>query len=839
MSARADSPPQTAEGPDNSGTPPPADPTQDHAQSVLVHLVEALGYEAGEVVAVCHQTAHGGARGMFAHAHVPATADAIGAEASRHVNTSDVWFSVNPVAVPEGYEGRGTAAHVTRWAGTYSDLDVKEGGLPSLEAAEAVINAVSAILGQDPVIVIESGHGLQPGWGMDPEDEGTDLAGDEERRATARALIRRFGRLTTHVASLVDEEHRGRVDSVFDLARVLRLPGTVNRKDPDVPVPTGARFPGGGLLSVAELDDALLACGIAELPGDRDDPGEVRSKPGDWPWAKEACPYARTVVEGWRTDKADDPSQRHQWLVGQSVRLACMHRWGCLTEELHALGMQTLADRMVELCNRGEVRKVQPGEIADALSWGRARAATKTDEEVAREVGGHTRHDGPAASRDPGEYLAEVWDQRPVFRHLHDFARARRAAPAAVLGSAIARAVAMVPPEYVLPPLVGDVGTLNQYFAHVGKSGRGKGAANGAARAALSMRTGPPGVELLAPWRDLYDPRGDSLHTSNVGSGEGLVAMFVAWVPKSRSAPGHLKRTRACGMFTVPEVDHLAAVGARSGATLLPMLRSAWSGEDLSAAYAAQEKRLRIDGHTYRLTLVVGVQPGKAGVLLDDSDGGTPQRFVWLPTDDPGAPQVRPVAPDPMVIRIPPVLTGGARHVIDVAESIVQEIDAIAWQKIQGDDVGPALDGHRPYARLKLAAGLAVLSEHLDTDGVTEDDWRLSGVLMDESDRVREWVVTEQRARFSEANRARAEAEAERVEVIEDSAVQRAARAIRTRLDNLPDGWHAASDLRRDVSSRHRPSFTDAVAVLKAAGAVDVEEVEYQGTPGQHVRKRS
>ncbi|SFU07161.1 hypothetical protein SAMN05660657_05359 [Geodermatophilus amargosae] len=352
---------------------------------------------------------------MFAHAHVPATADAIGAEASRHVHTSDVWFSVNPVAVPEGYGGRGTAAHVTRWAGTYSDLDVKAGGLPSMEAAEAVIDAVSTILGQDPVIVIESGHGLQPGWGMDPEDEGTDLSGDEERRATARALMRRFGRLMTHVASLVDEEHRGHVDSVFDLARVLRLPGTVNRKDPDVPVPTGARFPGGGLLSVAELDDALLACGIAELPGDRDDPGEVRSKPGDWPWSKKACPYVHAVVEGWCTDKADDPSQRHQWLVGQSVRLACMHRWGCLTEELHTQGVQTLANRMAEVCNRGEVRKVQPGEIADALSWGQAHASTKTDEEVAREVGGHAKHE-PLLAGEP----IEPGDQRTPLQRLVD-----------------------------------------------------------------------------------------------------------------------------------------------------------------------------------------------------------------------------------------------------------------------------------------------------------------------------------------------------------------------------------------------------------------------------------
>ena len=44
--------------------------------------------------------------------------------------------------------------------------------------------------------------------------------------------------------------------------------------------------------------------------------------------------------------------------------------------------------------------------------------------------------------------------------------------------------------------------------------------------------------------------------------------------------------------------------------------------------------------------MVVGVQPLRAGPLFDDVDAGTPQRFVWLPTDDPGAPKQRPAACD-------------------------------------------------------------------------------------------------------------------------------------------------------------------------------------------------
>ncbi len=45
-----------------------------------------------------------------------------------------------------------------------------------------------------------------------------------------------------------------------------------------------------------------------------------------------------------------------------------------------------------------------------------------------------------------------IWDERPILRHLHDFARGRRVAPLAVLGVALARIVAATPSNIVLPP---------------------------------------------------------------------------------------------------------------------------------------------------------------------------------------------------------------------------------------------------------------------------------------------------------------------------------------------------------------------------------------------------
>src|SRR5690606_38473588 len=74
----------------------------------------------------------------------------------------------------------------------------------------------------------------------------------------------------------------------------------------------------------------------------------------------------------------------------------------------------------------------------------------------------------------------------------------------------------------------------------------------------------------------------------------------------------------------------------QSGSTLLATLREVYSGSDLGAQYATADKRRPVRAHCYRAALVAGIQPARSGVLLDDAAGGTPQRWLWLPTTDPG-----------------------------------------------------------------------------------------------------------------------------------------------------------------------------------------------------------
>lgn len=164
----------------------------------------------------------------------------------------------------------------------------------------------------------------------------------------------------------------------------------------------------------------------------------------------------------------------------------------------------------------------------------------------------------------------------------------------------------------------------------------------------------------------------------------------------------------------MPEVDSLTALGNRQGATLLPQLRKAWSGEALGFAYADPNKAIPVAAHTYRLCVVLGVQPDRAGPLLDDTGGGTPQRFLWLPNTfrwhDSEAPEPVVVPPQswPSLGRLEMPLPTEARDLIRSSR--------IA--RLEGD--ADALDGHALLCRAKVAVALTLLEGRRV---VTSDDW--------------------------------------------------------------------------------------------------------------------
>lgn len=420
---------------------------------------------------------------------------------------------------------------------------------------------------------------------------------------------------------------------------------------------------------------------------------------------------------------------------------------------------------------------------------------------------------GPSASVD----VESFWELTGTLRHVRDFAHAQLVGPWAVLGVALARVVATIPPTVQLPPWVGGNASLNLFVALVGPSGDGKGGTEKAAKAAF--RLGP-------------------VYTTGVGSGQGINHLFAHYDGKRKATV----TDRWSVYFSVPEVDIIASERGRTGSNLLPQLRKAWDGADLTFGYADRTRSIVVDDHTYRLAMVVGVQPRRAGTLLGDVDAGTPQRYLWLPANAPNTPMEDVEPPEPIDLGHitegwPPLPTdlearllagaqGGAEQVLLVVfpDAAREEIRTNRKRKNRGESTDPALDGHLGLCRMKAAAALALLHGERE---VTPAFWDMSGVLMQMSQTTRASVEAQLAAKDTSRNRARGRAEGERSvvaeEVREEAAIKRVARNV-TRWVTV-NGEHTRDQVRKGcVASRDRDYFDPAIERLVQAGSVEVVE---------------
>ncbi|QFP94854.1 DNA primase/helicase [Mycobacterium phage Marshawn] len=349
----------------------------------LNDLLDALGYTDGERVSLNYQAPGGNFR-----SEVVEYDDTIEARALADGDGANVWFGVNPTKARPLDEhgrqrGRGSAEHVTRLAGIWCDLDVKPGACRDLAHAHLIIDELSAILGTRPTAVVMSGNGLQPYWPIDDGQitDSTDVDEPElpacaEIRADAAALLKRWGRL----ACIVADGLGAKIDrGVYDLARVLRVPGSFNMKDEPKPVTITADT--GAPLGLDELRERLDEHGVAEYEGDRRTSHEVISKPDSWEYGPATCEYFAPTIRAWR----DEPiTERHPWLVKVSVRLMAALRHRCLTADEFAEARKMIADRFIAAT--GEARAF---EVASAFEWAVGHVATKTDAELATEFGSH------------------------------------------------------------------------------------------------------------------------------------------------------------------------------------------------------------------------------------------------------------------------------------------------------------------------------------------------------------------------------------------------------------------------------------------------------------------
>ena len=399
-----------------------------------------------------------------------------------------------------------------------------------------------------------------------------------------------------------------------------------------------------------------------------------------------------------------------------------------------------------------------------------------------------------------------VWDARPELAHIAAYAHARMCSRWAVLGIALSLVACTVPPNVVLPAIVGSYASLNMFVAVVGRSGSGKSAAIAAARSAV-VTYGYPMVPL--------------------GSGEGITRAYAYRRPKDIE----LTWVERSVLFTSTEVDAMAALGSRAGATLLPQIREMFNGATLGFGYAAADKRLILPEHSYRAGVVVGVQPGRAGALLDDSDGGTPQRFLWVPGIDITVPRRPDEAPPPWKLQplhwpppLEPPSNGddeddrpkskgiGRREVLTVATVAQDAIRDAAHQRATGAD--DPLDGHALLVRLKVATSLAVLAGRKIVDAA---DWELANQIMAVSDATRAQVQHQLAATRAAVSERLGHAEGVRAAAASQSRAdhdyRRVAGLIDRKLAEGPPGarkYWRRSTMRKVFPARDRETF-DAV----------------------------
>ncbi len=134
-------------------------------------------------------------------------------------------------ALSEPENERGGSDTVVGLPGLWLDVDFLDPAHTKTNLPPTPFDALDLIdeLPLKPTLVVHSGHGFQA-WYLFRQM--WELPTDEER-ATAESLVRRFQRTVLAKA----EAHGWKLDNTSDLARVFRVPGTLNWKNAAHPVP--------------------------------------------------------------------------------------------------------------------------------------------------------------------------------------------------------------------------------------------------------------------------------------------------------------------------------------------------------------------------------------------------------------------------------------------------------------------------------------------------------------------------------------------------------------------------------------------------------------------------
>jgi hypothetical protein len=264
-------------------------------------------------------------------------------------------------------------------------------------------------------------------------------------------------------------------------------------------------------------------------------------------------------------------------------------------------------------------------------------------------------------------------------------------------------------------------------------------------------------------------------------------------------------------------------------------MRIMLTGGSTGSSNATKDRQRMLHAKTYNFQLIAGVQPARAGALLDSSDAGTPQRFIWVPVTDPNTalhPDDRPPWPGEIGWSDAFLLAFELGDpVVRYPDWLLKELKdydyKISLESAHGGELSK--HGHQNLLRLKVAAGIAFLHESMRIE--------------DEHVEIADMILAASRRTQLECERAVAEvaflkrkaAKRSEERINDDVREEKKARLVKNARGALVRAagewvtWHQIRPPYRDREEFEEPVWE----ALAAMDDVEVQEVEH----GSRVRK--
>ncbi|MFD8577193.1 hypothetical protein ACFV1H_17910 [Streptomyces virginiae] len=712
-------------------------------------------------------------------------------------------------------KGRGgkELAHALTWLwadGDYGHIGHKPGpdDMPHPIDADHVREIVAASGLPEPSGWVDTGGGCNPVWRLDHAHIVTDddRAAIEQMTSALQAIL---GAAAYHHGCTWDTQ-------VGNLDRLMRIPGTVNRKGggarPSISYPGSGKSVGLAVMQevVGSLEpEARLT--LEKAAAEKRSRQDARTgRPAQAPAAARATQFPRPVgsgvfdilaahltfqdilePQGW-TYRGTATDGRQKWLrpadgagsADSDYSLVCDDHVAVNWSERSGLpvGQQTAGRKLTvptlwaHLNYHGDEREAALDVLRAAFGQDARPAARSLPQPVLTAISSRFR---PPAVRPPVEDIWQVVEEPSDGGPDLDEEPDSSAPPA--------RRPGLLPEEFWQARPVfqhmrqaahsqgcsGDLvlystlARLSGMLSHHIRAVTGIGGRASLNVFAAMVGTSGAGKSISAGCvRDLMAPADDDFRDGlPIGTGEGIAEAFMGTVDE---ATGELhqkgpykgdpvmakvrKQTRHNAFFYVDEGQTLAKLAERSGSILGETLRRAAIGEALGQTNASEERTRYIAPGSYSLGLLAGFQPSIATVLLADAHTGTPQRFYWGWADDPSIPDDPPPWPGPIEPH-----PGRVRPDQPVDITFPLRIRKMLWAdrvaRGRGEVEVAELDGHAGLMKVKLAALFALLDG--GRYGVTEEDWELAEVAWESSCKVRDSLVLRaQREAAAEKQRA-------------------------------------------------------------------------------------